>query len=85
MIRVADDVISLDWPELADATMKLSAGITACPASVAGNSPSLCANADVANSMVATEQSRDRRMVDLLEMKRCGVLRGACYSRLTVL
>src|ERR1700738_1813588 len=69
----------------AGASMKDSAGITACPVSVAGNSPSLCANALVARTTAAAEQSSDRRMVDLPGNERCGVLRNACYVALTFL
>src|SRR5258705_377239 len=51
----------------AGASIKDCAGSTACPASLAGNSPSPCANAAVeARNNDATEQSREIRMVSLL-------------------
>ncbi len=50
----------------AGAAMKLSAGSTAWPLRVAGNSPSPCANADPVSSRTdATEASSDARMASL--------------------
>ncbi len=65
--------------------MKVCAGSTAWPFSVAGNSPSPCAKAALARSKEATEQSTDTRMADLLMMTMRSVLRTGCYSGLTVL
>jgi len=51
------------------ASIKDCAGSTACPASLAGNSPSPCANAAVeASNNDATEQSREIRVVSLLRL-----------------
>ncbi len=65
--------------------MKVCAGSTAWPFSVAGNSPSPWAKAAPARKTEATEQSNDTRMADLLMMTMRCVLRSGCYNRLTVL
>src|SRR4029077_1155841 len=70
----------------AGASIKLSAGSTAWPVSVAGNSSSPCANAAPETSKTdATEQSRDMRMEGSPVVKGCAVLGSGCDERLTFL
>src|SRR6185436_8335410 len=68
----------------AGASTKLSAGSTAWPLSVAGNSPSPCANAaPVSSKTDATEASSETRMVDLLWGNVRGVVRVGRDGALT--
>src|ERR1044072_6036453 len=68
----------------AGASTKLSAGSTAWPFRVAGNSPSPCANAAaVSNKADVMEASRDIRMNDLLQVSMRCVLRSTRDGALT--